>query len=128
MPVSKIASKEARDLVETVGRVWKISDDVIQSAKLAVSELVTNVLLHAFDAIEDIIIVSVYRAGEMLEVEVQDFSQMVPVLRAADAFDMSGRGMFIVENVTDGHGCDLTPLGKAVWFTIKSDWPLDLTA
>lgn len=126
IPVSGIASKDARDLVETVGRIWKISEDVVESAKLAVSELVTNVFLHAVDVIEDIVIISISRAGEMLAVEVQDFSQIVPVFRAADELDMSGRGMFLVEQFTDNHGCDLTQHGKAVWFCIKIDWPTDL--
>jgi anti-sigma regulatory factor (Ser/Thr protein kinase) len=99
---------------------------MVESAKLAVSELVTNVFLHAVDVIEDIVIISISRAGEMLAVEVHDFSQIVPVFGAADEFDMSGRGMFLVEQFTDNHGCDLTQYGKAVWFCIKSDWPTDL--
>lgn len=128
IPVSKIASKEARDLVEMVGNAWKISEEVVESAKLAVSELVTNVYLHAVNVAEDIVVISISRVGEMLNVEVLDRSKKIPVLREVIELATSGRGMFIVETVTDDHGCDLTQDGKSVWFSIKSDWPLDRAA
>ncbi|WP_344823319.1 ATP-binding protein [Actinocorallia longicatena] len=128
IPVRAIASKEARDLVETVGRIWTISEEVIDSAKLAVSELVTNVVCHSGGPEGDTLMVAINRSGEMLMVEVHDNSPIVPVLRCADQFDTSGRGMLLIACYTDDHGCDITPHGKAMWFAIKSDWPPDIAA
>jgi anti-sigma regulatory factor (Ser/Thr protein kinase) len=98
----------------------------MEAAKLAVSELVTNVLTHA--GRQGDILVILARTGEMLCAEVHDNSPEPPVLRIAAPSDLSGRGMFLVDHLTDESGCYLTPSGKSVWFRIKTDWPNDQAA
>lgn len=58
--------------------------------------------------------------------EVHDSSPKAPVLRSADKDDESGRGLFLVAAVTDEYGHYVTRTGKAVWFEIKTDWPIDV--
>jgi anti-sigma regulatory factor (Ser/Thr protein kinase) len=128
IPVAAPASKSARGLIEIIGRAWNLSDEIICAAKLAVSELVTNVGVHAAGVPGSTLAICVSRIGDMLAVEVHDSSRLVPVLRAAGEDDESGRGMILVSDIADDYGHYLTPFGKVVWFEIKSEWPLDTAA
>lgn len=128
LPLIRTSPKAARDLVESIGRSWNLSDDTVHAAKLAVSELVTNTLIHAMGLPGATITVTVSRLGDLLAVEVHDASRALPQIKCPGETDESGRGLVLVSHVTDDSGHGLTPSGKAVWFTIKCDWPLDIAA
>ena len=128
LPMISTSPKAARDLIEGIGRSWRLSGDSVHAAKLAVSELVTNALLHATGIPGATIIVTVSRLGDLLAVEVHDASRMLPQLRCPGETDESGRGLILVSDIVDDHGHGLTPAGKEGWFTIKCDWPLDAAA
>jgi anti-sigma regulatory factor (Ser/Thr protein kinase) len=123
IPIAGPAAKSARDVIAIIGRAWSLSDDTIGDAKLAISELVTNVLNHAPGAPGSTFAIRVYRIGDTLTVEVHDSSPQVPRLRAGGDDDESGRGLILVSDVTDDCGHYLTPYGKVVWFAIKGHWP-----
>ncbi|MGI8335524.1 ATP-binding protein [Actinomadura scrupuli] len=127
LPLLGTSPKAARDLVETVGRSWGLSSETVYAARLAVSELVTNALVHAAGMPGSTVTVIVARSDGMLAVEVHDASREEPRLRYPPETAESGRGLILVSEVTDACGHYLTPFGKAVWFTLKSDWPLDMT-
>lgn len=126
VPVGTFSPKVSRDLIGIIGTQWGIADEITESAQLAVSELVTNVVDHTEGTPGDTVIVSASRVGAMLSVKVHDSSSQEPILHSADEDDESGRGLFLVAAVTDGCGHYLTPTGKVVWFEIKIDWPIEL--
>lgn len=126
-PASVRSSKLIRDLVEIIGDQWGLPEDTVESAKLAVAELVGNVARHARTTSHSTVKVFISRAGQKLSVEVHDTSQTVPEQRDAEDDDESGRGLFLIAAVTDDHGYAPTPTGKFGWFEIKSEWPPDQT-
>ncbi len=94
-------------------------DDLVECAEIAVSELVTNALLHA----EAPISVRVRGTREHPRVEVRDGSRVVPELPhvttpqdEAELLLTFGRGLSIVARASDAWGIDLDDEGKVVWF------------
>lgn len=88
---------------------------VLDEAELLVSELVTNAVVHATPPLT----VKVECDGTSLRVAVTDGSDRSPVPRVADADAESGRGIFLVDVISDRWG--VAPSdgeGKAVWFVI----------
>ena len=123
VPVVASSPKASRDLIGIIGTQWGITAEAVESAQLAVSELVTNVGAHAIGMPGSTVIISVSRVGTMLSVEVHDSSSKAPILRSAGEYSESGRGLLLVAGVTDAYGHYFTPTGKVVWFEIKTHWP-----
>jgi PAS domain S-box-containing protein len=87
------------------------------AAELAVSELVTNGVLHAHTPLT----VAVRCTAEGLRVEVRDTNPMHPAQRQYGHQATTGRGMALVAAVTTSHGvAEIASGGKAVWFTISA--------
>jgi PAS domain S-box-containing protein len=111
-----ISAREARRFVRGVleegGRTeW------VDAAELAVSEVVTNVVLHAHTAFT----LTVRLTGDHVRVEVRDENPALPQQRSYDDEATTGRGMALVETVTDAHGVQaLGGEGKVVWFCVGS--------
>lgn len=85
------------------------------AAELAVSELVTNVVLHAHTPL-----LLRVTCGSELRVEVCDQSPAWPTQREYGEQAITGRGMGLVAAVTQGHGIIPAPGGgKTVWFVIS---------
>ena len=95
--------------LDDLGRA-ELADD----AALAVSELVTNALVHAGTPIE--VVVS-QRNAEVL-VEVVDDNPRLPSRRAHAELAGTGRGLNLVEQLTVSWGARERPPGKAVWFAL----------
>lgn len=103
--------------------------DLVECAEMAVSEVVTNALLHGAPPIH----VRVRGTREHPRVEVSDGSQEAPSLPSAppdlqsiDDFDLEGfddmlltfgRGLSIVARASDAWGAEIEDDGKTVWFT-----------
>jgi PAS domain S-box-containing protein len=105
-------------LAETDRQEW------IDSAELAIGEVVANAVLHAHTAIE----VSLEVRVESVHVEVQDFNAAMPMPREADEQATTGRGMALVAALSTGCGIrNLGPDGKVVWFEVgeRSDHSAD---
>ena len=97
-----------------VARSASWSDD----AELAVHELVANAVLHAHTPIE----ITIEPGPDRVRVEVRDFEPALPAARAYDAQATTGRGMGLVEALTDRCGArSLGELGKVVWFVVSSE-------
>ena len=94
-------------------------DDLVESAEMGVSELVTNALLHGEPPIQ----VTVRGTAEHPRVEVRDGSPESPVLPSSEPDDLDdllltfGRGLGIVARASAAWGADLEDDGKVVWFT-----------
>ncbi|MBT2471874.1 ATP-binding protein [Streptomyces sp. ISL-66] len=93
---------------------WEL-DALAEAAELALTELVTNVVRHVPDRG---CVVLILRQPQGLRVEVADGCPAPPRVAARDGDGLSegGRGLLLVEAVTDRWGTDPDPTGKTVWF------------
>ncbi|HEV7209085.1 MAG TPA: ATP-binding protein [Mycobacteriales bacterium] len=90
-------------------------DRWVEPTKLAVSELVTNAVLHAHTPIELVIAISPTAAT----VHVRDWSRQLPVARHWGQTATTGRGLALVAATTTKHGMEvLADGGKVIWFEI----------
>lgn len=83
-------------------------------AVLAVSELVTNAVLHARTAVD----VTVDADEARVRVSVGDLSADLPVVRSYGAQATTGRGLSMVRALVDDLGVTARETGKTVWFTL----------
>ncbi len=111
----------------SVGEARRFSEDWVRSegvpelvevVALVVSELVTNVVLHARTSFE----LTLEHRGDRLRVSVADRDPGAPARRAVDVEAGSGRGLQLVHAVALDTGHELTGEGKQVWCEIG--WPL----
>jgi anti-sigma regulatory factor (Ser/Thr protein kinase) len=89
------------------GLPTEVADDVL----LVVSELVTNALLHARTELE----LHVRTSCDSVFVAVRDANLDPPRRLEASALDAGGRGLCLVESLSDRWGVDEEPGGKVVW-------------
>jgi anti-sigma regulatory factor (Ser/Thr protein kinase) len=109
------ASKARRALREVLADCGR--QDWADAAELALSELVTNVVLHAHTPLELRI-----SCGTELRVEVADECPAWPTQRGYGEQATTGRGMGLVAALTQGHGVmQDSHGGKAVWFVLSDD-------
>ncbi len=107
----------ARRLLVTSLAEWDLDDGVCNDGALAISELVTNSVLHARTAIG----VRISRLGAGVRIEVRDGDPRIPVVEAARPEDllnnrsMTGRGLALVAATADRWGADPSLGGKVVW-------------
>jgi anti-sigma regulatory factor (Ser/Thr protein kinase) len=100
------------DVLDRVGQS-ALSDTMA----LLVSELVSNVVLHARTPCS----LSILQKPDRIRVEVQDGSDRLPGMRErTDPLAQSGRGMQLVDGLSSAHGVDPQPKGgKRVWFELE---------
>jgi len=85
----------------------ELADDVV----LLVSELVTNAIRHAVAPID----LEIEVDDDEVVVAVRDGSAVPPAPRNAGVEAEGGRGMLLVDLLTDEHGVRAQPPGKTVW-------------
>lgn len=99
-------------------------DDLVDAARVGVSELVTNAILHA----EPPIVVRLGGTPVHPRVEVHDSSVQPPSMRdmtdEARLLATIGRGLSIVAMHSRSWGAEMSPSGKIVWFEPASDHEL----
>jgi anti-sigma regulatory factor (Ser/Thr protein kinase) len=94
-------------------REWQVPDPVVGAAVLCTSELTTNALLHAGTPAS----VRVDLTAERLLVSVADTGTRGSVTRThTDALSSRGRGLGLIEELSDSWGTDPTVRGSTVWF------------
>ena len=110
------AAGEARRRVRAAIRSWPVpvEEDV---ALLLTSELVTNAVRH--EAGQAVMLVINCSSGR-LRVDVHDTSRSLPAVADVPADAETGRGLLLVETLSDEWGFYRTPAGKAVYFTLVS--------
>jgi anti-sigma regulatory factor (Ser/Thr protein kinase) len=109
--------RAARHFVASVLRRWELGH-LISSAVLLVSELATNVVLHAHTSFE-VTVLRVPEDATRLRVEVVDGSSTLPRPRRPRIDALDGRGLLIVERSSVAWGADRRPGGKVVWFELS---------
>jgi anti-sigma regulatory factor (Ser/Thr protein kinase) len=115
------ATPWARRHVRDVLRAWRVAEEDIDTAELAVCELVSNAVRHVAPGAPDAHVTLTLRHDEaQLIAEVADPSDLPPVVKAATPEDAeSGRGLLIVEEISKEWDYYLLPTGgKVVWCAI----------
>jgi anti-sigma regulatory factor (Ser/Thr protein kinase) len=90
-----------------------------ETLMIATSEIVTNAVVHAQENEMATIRLRLSRRESALRVEVFDNDYRMPVARLIKADAESGRGLYIVNALTDALGWHPSGLGKCVWFEVE---------
>lgn len=99
-------------VTEAVLRVAPYATDLVPDVELAVTELVTNALLHAGAPV----LLRLLPILDGVRVEVQDSSPVAPVRAQVSSEAMTGRGLALVDALAPRWGVDRVPgAGKVVW-------------
>nr|WP_258016226.1 ATP-binding protein [Streptomyces sp. AJS327] len=111
------SARAARDLTACALRTrWAMPREPAEQAVLLVSELVGNAVRHTGAHTFGL---RLLRRGGWVRVEVRDPSRGLPCLLPVGELDTSGRGLFLVETLSDRWGVDLLPRGKTTWFEMR---------
>ncbi|WP_435643345.1 ATP-binding protein [Streptomyces sp. H49] len=112
-----VSVAEARRLVTEAMAKWQM-DAVADRAELVASELATNAVLHTR---REAFRVTLRRLGDhAVRIEVYDFSRTMPALIAAGAHQVHGRGLALVDALSQCWGTDRLPWGKRVWAHVEA--------
>jgi PAS domain S-box-containing protein len=115
LPATPQSASDARQFIATA--LEGVDDDLLFTAQLLTSELVTNAILHAGTELE----VRAWATRGRVQVRVFDHEPsrlLVPTQTTADA--ETGRGLHLVEALSAACGVESSAGGKAVWFEL---WP-----
>lgn len=92
--------------------------ETILNAELALVELIVNAWRHGHTVAP---VVFYTLSGKTLRVSVSDESPALPEQRTPADFAESGRGLQLVEGLTDRWGVEPQQRGKSVWFECALD-------
>ncbi|MEV7887257.1 SpoIIE family protein phosphatase [Streptomyces sp. NPDC002817] len=107
------ALAEARHMIRAAVRAWGARDRA-DEIELVADELVTNALMHTEGSA--IVTLRVLAGSDRrLRVEVEDSSSALPRRREAGESGVSGRGLLLVDLLTDVWGVEARGSGKCVW-------------
>ncbi|MFH8408629.1 ATP-binding protein [Streptomyces sp. NPDC018019] len=117
LPSRPESALAARRLTQSVllGR-WSLSPQLTEHAVLLVSELVGNAVRHTGARTFGL---RILRRRGWIRIEVRDPSRGLPCLMPVHEMDISGRGLFLVDKLSDRWGVDLLPRGKTTWFEMR---------
>jgi anti-sigma regulatory factor (Ser/Thr protein kinase) len=96
-------------------------EDRLDDGELALSELVTNAVLHGRDPIT----LRVLRTGSCVRVEVSDGSPVSPSFSMLDPTAVTGRGLMLISAASDRWGVEPQVDGKRVWFELHEGGLVD---
>ncbi len=108
---------EARSFVRDALATTDAPAIIVDSAVLLISELATNVALHARTDLQ----VTIRFEDNTLWGEVKDWNARLPQPCMAPESATSGRGLSLVESLAHRWGIDQEDGGKTVWFSLKVD-------
>ncbi|MEV7022431.1 ATP-binding protein [Kitasatospora sp. NPDC093558] len=116
LPRSRRAPAEARRRLSSLLSAVPDGGCFLDAGALAVSELVTNAVLHGTPA-GYLIYLALDVSPSRLRIEVHDArGDREPVLSPAGLDDEAGRGLQLVKSVAHKWGCcPREPIGKIVW-------------
>jgi DNA-binding NarL/FixJ family response regulator len=106
--------RAARRFVDDALTGWQLQE-VLDTAQLLVSEVVTNAIMHGRTEAE----VSVRLLGDRVRVEVVDHATSMIRRRPDDPTATSGRGTGLVDALSNSWGVDDVASGKKVWFELN---------
>ena len=109
----------SRQFLRQLLPAWDVLPPVVERAELVVSELATNAARHS----EDDLSITLARTGAVLRIEVADNSHRMPLTAPPEVHDTetSGRGLLLVQTVSDRLGVESEGLSKQVWAEFDLD-------
>ena len=113
LPSSARSPQMARAFLRSALQTWAL-DGFGDVTELLVTELVANVVTH----VDAPMTVRAHRTESAVRVEIEDPREEVPVLRHPDAAEEHGRGVLLVDQLSNAWGVDVHPGGKTVWFEL----------
>ncbi|MEU0676759.1 ATP-binding protein [Streptomyces sp. NPDC006172] len=117
LPSRPESAATARRLVQVIVlRRWQLTPRMTEDAVLLASELVGNAVRHTGARVFGL---RMRRLRGRIRVEVRDPSRGLPCLMPVQELDVSGRGLFLVDKLSDRWGVDLLPRGKTTWFEMR---------
>ncbi|MFJ2174307.1 ATP-binding protein [Streptomyces sp. NPDC087851] len=118
LPREPESAAVARKLVSTALAAWGL-EDLIDDATLVITELVSNAADHS--RLDSIRVIISRPTENRIRLGVVDRSRVIPLMRTDSNGDqIRGRGLVIVNSVTDRWGTDLYRWGKQVWGELRS--------
>ncbi|MDQ1040602.1 anti-sigma regulatory factor (Ser/Thr protein kinase) [Streptomyces sp. V3I8] len=113
---------QVRRIVSAQLRYWRL-DPLIDRAALGVTELLTNVHLHARP--DKLCTVEIELRLDRLTVSVHDLDPRLPEVQDATSSATCGRGLSMVAAVSESWGARPNgESGKVVWFTLAAPSPV----
>jgi anti-sigma regulatory factor (Ser/Thr protein kinase) len=106
---------EARRFVRRIAERTR-AQRVVRAAELLVSELMTNAVLHARRSIQVVVVLDDRR----LRVEVSDDGPGTPRIEGKSVWSESGRGLLLVDKISDRWGVEPVDDTKCVWFELAA--------
>ncbi|MGD1218959.1 SpoIIE family protein phosphatase [Streptomyces krungchingensis] len=107
------ALTEARHMIRAAVRAWGAGERA-DEIELVADELITNALMHTEGPA--IVTLRVLTGSDRrLRAEVEDVSSALPRRREAGESGVSGRGLLLVDRLTDVWGVEARGGGKCVW-------------
>ncbi|MFG2791081.1 SpoIIE family protein phosphatase [Streptomyces sp. NPDC048419] len=107
------ALTQARHMIRAAVRAWGAAERA-DEIELVADEVITNALMHTEGAA--IVTLRVLTGSDRrLRVEVEDSSSALPRRREAGESGVSGRGLLLVDLLTDAWGVEARGGGKCVW-------------
>jgi anti-sigma regulatory factor (Ser/Thr protein kinase) len=88
--------------------------ETLEAIELMVSELTTNCVQHAHSDFE----VEIEQSPGLIRVEAHDRGAGRPTVRSPTPREPTGRGLRVVEALSDAWGIEAKDDGKIVWFTV----------
>jgi anti-sigma regulatory factor (Ser/Thr protein kinase) len=116
LPVSAESPQRARDCVTAACEEWDVGH-IKSEARLVVSELVTNAVVHGGGDVR----LEIVLRGAFLHIRVRDGNPAPPQLSAEESAEAShGRGLRLVDLYASGWGYTQQAGGKVVWATLRT--------
>ncbi|MFF2502868.1 SpoIIE family protein phosphatase [Streptomyces sp. NPDC058067] len=112
-PNDPAALTEARHMIRAAVRAWGAGERA-DEIELVADELITNALMHT-DGPAVVTVRVITASDRRLRVDVEDTSSALPRRREAGEDGVSGRGLLLVDLLTDVWGVDARGSGKCVW-------------
>jgi anti-sigma regulatory factor (Ser/Thr protein kinase) len=98
---------------------WALLDELVETATLLASELVTNAMVHGLGHVE----LRLRLTRDRLVLEAEDAGSHMPRRRRADHDAEAGRGLHLVATLADRWGSRQTDVGKVVWAELDLSGP-----
>jgi anti-sigma regulatory factor (Ser/Thr protein kinase) len=115
LPTDPSAGRLARAFVLSLLGAWGL-DELCDTVALLTSEVVTNAVLHAASPLA----VRVTRLDDGVRVAITDGSLSQPARRRHSQEATTGRGLQLLDDLSDDWGSEATASGKTVWFTAST--------
>ncbi len=115
LPAEYEAPRAARHFIADRLARWGHSGTFIDDARLVVTELANNAVLHARSPFT----VWVRAEGSGVRISVRDSSSTEPMLRDNGPAAQSGRGLSVIAAMCADWGVDVDADGKTVWATLQ---------